>query len=501
MSIYSSGRFERLKATLMTLLPFLLILAVMYLGYRFLLTDRGGAIHVDSSLPGAEILINSSPANLKTPATLRKLPPDLYDVSVRLVGYLPSPSSQVVQIRKRQTVKIFFGMMPDTTSKRTPAPEKIVSDSIPTPRPVVSWVPSLDSLKKIQESQRKESELKGYTNTPFRRGKNESDQSIFTAVTVSSTPDSALVLVDNISTDFLTPTNLILNKGTHIIKVQKDGFRSEPSRAEIVVQRAGGREQVHFQLTEEGASQDSMALIIRTVPVEGRIFIDDKFYAVGEYRVRSLNIGEYQVSFGSVEGYTTPKPQKAIISVKHSQSVIEGIYRPIVYVMATLDEKGQLIMKGVNKVINGVYFEGKGFSEDAVRGPVVKYVEGNKFYAWEMGYADAELNPPGMDGIKFVFNLPQGYDQEKKIHLRIYGYASNHNYPFTFLNKTEIAIYVNDNGLQSHFPPTYSIDAQHALGYDEFDVTGLLVEGENSILIRTADESRCFYYLNKIVLL
>ena len=485
----------------MTLLPFLLIIAVMYLGYRFLLIDRGGAISIDSSLPDADILINSSPANQKTPATLRKLPPDIYDVSVRLAGYLPFPSSQVVQIRKRQTVKLFFGMMPDTTSKSTSAPEKIVSDSISSPRPAISWVPSLDSLKKIQENQRKESEWKGYTKTPFRRDKNESDQSIFTAVTVSSTPDSALILVDNISTGFLTTTNLILNKGTHVIKVQKDGYRSEPSRAEIVVQRPGGREQIHFKLSEEGTSQDTVALIIRTMPVEGRIFLDDKFCAVGEYRVRSLNIGEYQVSFGSVEGYTTPKSQKAVISVKHPHAEVEGIYRPIVYVMATLDEKGQLIMKGVNKVINGVYFEGKDFSEDAVRGPAVKYVEGNKFYAWEMGYADAELNPPGMDGIEFVFNLPKGYDREKKIHLRIYGYASNHNYPFTFLNKTEIAIYINNNGLQSHFLPSFNIDAQHALGYDEFDVTSILVEGENRILIRTTDQSRCFYYLNKIVLL
>jgi hypothetical protein len=169
--------------------------------------------------------------------------------------------------------------------------------------------------------------------------------------------------------------------------------------------------------------------------------------------------------------------------------------------MATLDDKGQLIMKGVSKVIQGVYFEGKGFTEDAVRGPALKYLEGNRFFAWEMGYADAELNPPGMDAIEFVFNLPKGYDREKTTHLRIYGYASNHNYPFTFLNKSEIAIYVNDNGIQSHLSPSYSIDAQKALGYDELEVTNLLVEGENRILIRTTEQSRCFYYLNKIVLL
>ncbi|KPL07179.1 hypothetical protein AMJ86_05445 [bacterium SM23_57] len=498
MNVMGISQLDRLKATLMILLPFLLILATMFVLYNLLLTDRRGAIRVVSNIQGAEILINSSPSSLKTDATIRRLRPDSYDVSVRLDGYLPDPPRQLVQVGKKQTVEVSFNLIPDTASHEELEPLQALSDSVPQPKPTLSWVPSLDSLKKIQKSQREADSLRKPTS---RRGKVGLDPTVYTAVSVTSSQDGALILVDDVSTGFTTPANFILNKGTHTIEVQKEGFRSEPPAVEIIVQHAGQREELHFRLVEEIADNHRMALVVHTEPVEGRIYVDDRFCAMGEYQIKNLGYGEYVVSFGSVDGFSTPESQRIEISEDNPSLDVVGAYRPIIYISAGLDEKGQFTKQGVNAVVGGVYFHGSGFTVDKIRGPALKYLEANQFYAWELGYADAERNPPGMDAVEFTFQIPAGFDPDKIVQLRLYGYASNHNYPFTFLNKTEIAIYVNGSGVQSNCKPQYNIDEERALGYDEFDITAFLKEGTNHLMIRTTENSRCFYYLNKFVIL
>jgi hypothetical protein len=44
------------------------------------------------------------------------------------------------------------------------------------------------------------------------------------------------------------------------------------------------------------------------------------------------------------------------------------------------------------------------------------------------------------------------------------------------------------------------VDEEYPLGYDVFDVTKYLKEGENTLTIRTTENSQCFFYLNKIVM-
>jgi hypothetical protein len=496
MNIFGNDQIDRLKATLMIMLPFILIVVIIFFAYQILLTDRNGAIHVVSNIPGAEILLNSSPSNQKTDATLRHLRPDSYDVSVRLDGYLADPSRQLVQVRRGEVAEVSFRLMEDTAAGIEPVPELTQADTTSHSKSSPAWVPSLDSLKKVREDQRKAETEKNQQSPSYRKENVSLDPSVFTSVSVTSSRDGALIIVDNVLTGFATPANLI-----HTIQVQMDGYQSDPPKAEIVSSYAGQRDEVHFRLSSVQALGDSVALTITTEPVEGRIFVDDRFCAEGEYRVKTLSPGEYLVSFGSVDGFTTPESQKIVISQDKPVARVVGTYRPIVYITASLDDKGQLEEKGVDQVIGGVFFQSAGFSRDDIRGPAVKFLEGNKFYAWELGYADAEKNPPGSDGIEFDFTVPKGFDRDKKTQLRIYGYASNRNYPFTFLNKTEIAIYINGSGVNSNFKPTYNVDEERALGYDELEIRSLLKEGDNRLLILTTSGSRCYYYLNKIVIL
>jgi hypothetical protein len=501
MSIFGSDQYDRLKATLTILFPFILMVVIIFFAYQILLTDRKGSIHVVSNIPGAEIFLSSSPSNQKTDATLRHLRPDAYDISVHMDGYLSDPIRQLVQVKRGETAEVHFRLMKDTTIGMEPAPELTQLDTASHSKSAREWLPSLDSLKKVRENQRKTEIGRTQLSPSYRKADVSPDPSVFTSVSVTSSRDGAMIIVDDVETGFTTPANLILNRGIHTIQVQMDGYQADPPKAEIVSSYAGQRDEVHFQLSYVQAAGDSFALVISTEPAEGRIFVDDRFCAEGVYKAKSLNPGEYLVSFGSVDGYTTPESQKIVISQDAPYAHVVGTYRPIVYISASLDDKGQLIEKGVDQVVTGVFFQPGGFSSDDIRGPAVKFLEGNKFYAWELGYADAEKNPPGSDGIEFVFTVPKGFDRDKNTQLRIYGYASNRNYPFTFLNKTEIAIYINGSGVNSNFKPTYNVDEERALGYDEFDISPFLKEGENRLLIRTTSDSRCYYYLNKIVIL
>jgi hypothetical protein len=330
--------------------------------------------------------------------------------------------------------------------------------------------------------------------------KDELNSAVFASVEVTSNVNGALIVLDNVSTGFYTPNNLILNYGVHTIKVRKEGYLPDPELVEVVVKYSGQRDQAHFNLLEQTDPGGNHALTVCTENAEGMIFLDDRYCAVGEYQAHNLPYGEYLVSFGSVDGYITPESRKVSLT-KASPSVdVVGVYHPVVYVMAMLDGNGELRKNGVRDVINGVYFHGNGFTEDRVRGPAVKYMDDKQFYAWELGYGYAERNPPGMDCLQFLFDLPKGFNPDTPVRMQVYGYGSNRNYPFSFRNKTEIALYLNDAGLHTTFRPSFNVDEEYPLGYDVFDVTRYLQEGDNTMMIRTTENSKCFFYLNKIVL-
>ena len=499
MAIFKGDQPEKLKSLLTYALPFVLFAAVVYGAYWLLWSERSGSISVASSIPGAEVLINSSPTNQKTPVIIKRLPADSYEISVRMEGYIPSPEFQLIQVAKGSRIAVSFGMISDSSAGQSL--ELITASSDSMSEPVTkTWIPTLDSLKKIRQHQ-KTSHHQQQTQPTSRRDNEDLNTAVFASVEVTSSLDGALILLDNVSTGFYTPNNLILNRGAHLIKVQKEGYQPDPEMFEIVVAHSGQRNQAHFNLSEQSESDDNWALTIRTENVEGAIYLDDRFCAVGEYQIKDLPYGQYLVSFGSVDEYNTPESQKIFITQESPVADVVGVYHPIIYMMAALNSDGGLLKNGIHDVIGGVYFQENGFTEDNVRGPAIKYLEGNEFYAWELGYGYAERNPPGMDCIQFLFKLSKGFNRDTPVRMLVYGYASNHNYPFSFRNKTEIALYLNDSGIHTTFHPSFNLEEEQPLGYDVFDVTRFLEEGDNTLMIRTTENSRCFFYLNKIVLL
>ena len=67
-----------------------------------------GSILVESSPDGAEIILDNDTTGKLTPDTLFDVPTGMHQVSVSKEGYLPSPSSMIVDVLENQTINVSF---------------------------------------------------------------------------------------------------------------------------------------------------------------------------------------------------------------------------------------------------------------------------------------------------------------------------------------------------------------------------------------------------------
>jgi hypothetical protein len=75
------------------------------------------------------------------------------------------------------------------------------------------------------------------------------------------------------------------------------------------------------------AAQETGILSVTTTPVRGTIYVDNSL--VGKsFWSGSLEVGPHQVSFGEVEGYSTPAPQAVMVMANQTVFSI-GIYRKL----------------------------------------------------------------------------------------------------------------------------------------------------------------------------
>ncbi|MCX6641461.1 MAG: PEGA domain-containing protein [bacterium] len=246
--------------------------------------------------------------------------------------------------------------------------------------------------------------------------------------------------------------------------------------------------------------QATGTLTIITQPVKGSITVDDQFQGIGEVTMSNAEFGEAVIKFGEVQGYKTPPPQKVWLSSAKPTLSVEGIYLPLIFITAYLDQNGRSITQKCD-VRLGYAFSAAEFQQDNVAGPAVKFLDEVKTFAWEIGYAFSNRNPPGQDVVEVVFELPENFDSNKPLELRLYGFASDRKYPFAMSGKVGIDVLVNDKSIQNGFNPKTKLSVNAGSGFDNFAVSGFLTVGRNVIRIQSSPASRCFYYLTKIVIL
>ncbi len=241
-------------------------------------------------------------------------------------------------------------------------------------------------------------------------------------------------------------------------------------------------------------------LKVITTPVQGGIFIDDVFKGIGKITITDVKLGEIVIRFGEIEGYRNPEPQKAFLTTSWPYASIEGVYLPLIYIATYLDQAGRVI---ANKCeVNQGYIIGDTEKiSDPVAGPGIKQIDEIGTFVWEIGYAFSNRNPAGQDFVELQFDLPENWDGNKSLDLHLYGYASENKYPFALSGKTGIDILINSRKAKDDFQPSNLLTGDAASGLDIFPVNSFLRQGENTIRIQSSASSRCFYYLQQIVLL
>lgn len=241
-------------------------------------------------------------------------------------------------------------------------------------------------------------------------------------------------------------------------------------------------------------------LEVTTSPVAGSIFVDDVFQGIGTITLTDLTWGEEIIRFGEVDGYRTPAQQKAFLSPARPSVDLEGIYLPLIYIAASLDPSGRTMMQKC-RVQQGYILGESEPSADPVAGPSIKFLDDINAFAWEIGYAFSNRNPPGVDFLEVIFDLPENWDGNKPLELQLCGYASDRKYPFALNGKTAIDVYVNGRIVKKDFQPRLNLEDRSDSDFDVIAVNSFLTLGENRIRIQASPSSHCFYYLKEIVLL
>ncbi len=271
---------------------------------------------------------------------------------------------------------------------------------------------------------------------------------------------------------------------------------ASPDRKSLLRKRQAAKVSAN-NLTDENVSG---TVKVTTNPVPGGIFVDDVFEGLGSVTLTDVKLGEVIVSFGAIEGYRTPDPQKAFLSLDWPYADLEAVYLPLIYVAAHLNQSGRVIANKCKMNQGYVVGELEKLS-DPISGPGIKHLDEVGAFVWEIGYAFSNRNPPGQDFVEIVFNLPQNWDGNKPLDLHLYGYGSNNKFPFALAGKSTIDVFVNARKIRENFQPTAKLSDKSSSGPDVLPVNSFLQQGENRIRIQASPSSRCFYYLQQIVLL
>jgi len=283
-------------------------------------------------------------------------------------------------------------------------------------------------------------------------------------------------------------TNLPLGKYT--IRVRKEGYESEPTFKEIQLNNRQSSQTVRFKLIKKFEQVE-----IRTQP-EGEIFIDGELKGQGSFN-GLLTIGEHLISFGDIQGFKTPLPQKVKLQPGRPL-VIEVKYFPELQILAEVTDNGNVVIQNC-EISTGYTISNRGFTASSEAGPEVTYLETLNNYFWKFGFAFPYKNPKGNDALKLTFSLPHDLAFQQKFTLVLYAAASKQKYPLSLSTKVDISIKLNGNILSYYYKPGYLEDL-HDMEKREWDITKSIRPGLNSLIISTTDKNNVFYFVKKIII-
>lgn len=156
--------------------------------------EKFGSIFVESSIPGANIILDNDTTGKLTPDTLFNVKVGSHLIEIEMAGYLPFPNSITIEVEADTTVEASFTLL----------------------------------------------------NLSYG------------SLSVSSNVSGAYIAIDNVSTNEQTPFLFDHNitAGTHIVSVHKDGYSNDPPAKEVVSISTADTVSLTFNLTSTSAGKE-----------------------------------------------------------------------------------------------------------------------------------------------------------------------------------------------------------------------------------------------------
>ncbi len=177
----------------------MLMLAAIVMGVLSFQRDESAVLIVTSLPPGAEVILNYRPTGANTNAYISDLPADSVVVSLRQDGFRPIPAQQWIRLQAGDTTRLTFFIRPIERGDQRVLPNT--------------------------------------TGIPYRWQ--------WKTVEINSDPPGAEIIVDDVHTGLMTPSNFVFDRGLH--HLQANWPNGAKSFKNIVVERSTTQPSILFR--------------------------------------------------------------------------------------------------------------------------------------------------------------------------------------------------------------------------------------------------------------
>ena len=495
-----------------------------YLLYEAYWPGATGTVVVLSDVKQGEIWLDLEPTGQPASGASLQVVRGKHSVMIKHPGIAVEPFVQIVEVKpgKIDTLR-FKAIEAQVAAKQDSLPEEIVQQEeetgqvrmVPPQEPSIKervreempWdVPrnapqSVDTttaeIAETVEQQPADTVVERQANLPEDnpKPKPKTQDKIMGSVEISSSRSGASIYVNDRLREEKTPATLTLEAGTYTIRAELEGYNCSPEEHAVRVSRAASSQFIFFTLVEE--QKIRREITVRTSPIKGEILIDSVLVGTGE-AVIPHDFGVFNITFGDVVDYITPKPVRLTVTPTNANPVVTGEYIKMLEFSAYCTAENTVMTEGQISYEIGVYFKGEAPKVSATHGPRVKAIPGSQKFGWELGMGDPNRNPTGSDYIEFIFTLPEGDVSALPLNLKLYLYRSNKKYPLSLSGRSEITVMVNGRVFLDNYRPHNGPEDVEFDRFEEWSLQHTLIPGENRIMVRAGNNNNVFNYLWKI---
>jgi len=288
---------------------------------NFSLTNKVGAVSVDSDPQGAQIILDKAYTRKTTPDTLDSVTVGKHVVSVEREGYRASPEFDTVEVVEESLTTANFVLVErlgDISVNSNISGAEIILDRAST-RKVTP-----DTIFDVMMGNHIVSVTKsGYSVFPESAIVEVIEGSVATVnfvlaqntggLFVNSTPQGAEIYLNHENSGELTPHLFNLPEGSYIISVAKAGYSASPESVAVQVVKDSWVTE-NFVLTENKGS-----IFVNSTPSWGDIILDHVFTGrTTPDTLFEVDLGDHVVSVEK-QGYL-PSPESLIVTVYENQT-------------------------------------------------------------------------------------------------------------------------------------------------------------------------------------